>query len=95
MQIDQHVHLILKKLKVVLKQIEKSDWECFFFVEICSQEQDAGPCRGTYNRYSFDRNRAACVQFVYGGCRGNQNNFLTSEECSAMCIRTRGFNNQS
>ncbi|KAH0999610.1 hypothetical protein HUJ04_006003 [Dendroctonus ponderosae] len=36
-------------------------------------------------RWHFDASALTCVQFVYGGCRGNQNNFLTFEECLNTC----------
>lgn len=64
-----------------------------FILDICSQEHDVGPCRGAYDRFFYDHRRGACVPFIYGGCRGNQNNFLTLEDCSETCIRTRGYIN--
>jgi hypothetical protein len=33
---------------------------------------------------------AKCLPFVYGGCRGNNNRFLTLEECSEMCAQATG-----
>lgn len=57
---------------------------------MCAQKQDTGPCRGAYNRFAYDQARSTCVPFVYGGCRGNQNNFLTLQECQDVCIRNRG-----
>lgn len=44
-----------------------------------------GPCRGIYSRFAFDSVQGKCVPFVYGGCRGNQNNFFTIEECQTTC----------
>lgn len=70
---------------------EKAD--CLFDVftarEICSHTPDAGPCRGKYQRYAFDGERNICVPFFYGGCRGNRNNFLTSEDCMQTCRSNR------
>lgn len=69
-------------------------WFSIFFVPvscgaaICKLRQDTGPCRGLYNRFAFDSERSQCVAFTYGGCRGNQNNFLVKEECEATCQRT-------
>ena len=55
------------------------------FVEICMQEQDLGPCRGYFPRWSFDALKGMCVPFTYGGCRGNRNNFHKFEDCSKTC----------
>ena len=57
----------------------------FFFLEICAESQEVGPCRGSYSRFAFDKVQDKCVSFLYGGCRGNRNNFLTIEECQQMC----------
>ncbi|XP_048526195.1 spondin-1 [Dendroctonus ponderosae] len=52
---------------------------------VCMQSSQHGPCNGYYGRWHFDASALTCVQFVYGGCRGNQNNFLTFEECLNTC----------
>lgn len=57
--------------------------------EICSEPQEVGPCRGKYQRYSYDGERDTCVPFFYGGCRGNRNNFLTNEDCLQTCRAER------
>uniref|UniRef100_A0A914XM30 BPTI/Kunitz inhibitor domain-containing protein n=1 Tax=Plectus sambesii TaxID=2011161 RepID=A0A914XM30_9BILA len=43
--------------------------------------------RGVRNltRYALDRNLARCVQFDYSGAGGNDNNFLTADECAEQC----------
>ncbi|XP_050298607.1 spondin-1 [Anthonomus grandis grandis] len=56
---------------------------------VCMQSSDQGPCQGYYNRWYFDSTKAMCIQFIYGGCRGNQNNFLTFEECMNTCSIVR------
>lgn len=63
--------------------------DCVFDYEsaktICSLEADAGSCRGVYKRFFYNAARQSCQEFEYGGCRGNQNNFLTSEICMSSC----------
>lgn len=51
----------------------------------CRVAPDAGPCLEQLPRYFFDRSDSACKKFLYGGCAGNTNNFLTEGECAARC----------
>ena len=52
----------------------------------CDMPKDPGPCRGYMVRWYWDREQQRCDRFVYGGCQGNTNNFMTLEECEAeMC----------
>ncbi|XP_017097912.2 male accessory gland serine protease inhibitor-like [Drosophila bipectinata] len=43
-------------------------------------------CTAYIPSYSYDSNRNECVRFVYGGCKGNDNRFLTREDCEAQCL---------
>lgn len=42
-------------------------------------------CRASFPRFSYDAESKECVQFVYGGCGGNDNRFMTKEECEQKC----------
>ncbi|XP_029548130.1 protein AMBP isoform X2 [Salmo trutta] len=53
--------------------------------ESCNAEPDAGPCFGTVQRYFYNSSSMACQLFTYGGCMGNQNNFVTERECLQSC----------
>ncbi|XP_076324156.1 spondin-1-like isoform X2 [Tachypleus tridentatus] len=53
--------------------------------EICTMQKDMGPCRGLFKRWYYDTNKQSCVQFVYGGCRGNKNNFNSYVDCRRTC----------
>jgi len=67
--------------------------DCVFDYEtarnICSQPSDVGSCRGIYKRFYYDPIRQSCEEFEYGGCRGNQNNFLTKDICLSSCSLIR------
>ncbi|RXM33100.1 Amyloid beta A4 protein [Acipenser ruthenus] len=53
--------------------------------EVCSEEAVTGPCRAMLPRWYFDLVSGQCVQFIYGGCGGNRNNFETQEYCLSVC----------
>lgn len=52
---------------------------------VCAEPLEVGPCRGTYERFAYDPTYDICGRFMYGGCRGNANNFLTAAECEQTC----------
>ncbi|GFR05007.1 hypothetical protein TNCT_498982 [Trichonephila clavata] len=52
---------------------------------ICLQEKDAGPCFALFRRYFYNKETGECEEFTYGGCKGNNNNFVTKEDCEAAC----------
>ncbi|XP_069080570.1 amyloid beta precursor like protein 2 isoform X1 [Pleurodeles waltl] len=52
---------------------------------VCSQEPLIGPCRAAMPRWYFDHNKKKCIRFIYGGCKGNQNNFESMDYCMAVC----------
>ncbi|XP_064464797.1 papilin-like isoform X6 [Ornithodoros turicata] len=56
---------------------------------ICNLPKKEGPCKGYFPRYYFDSAEGICKQFVYGGCQGNENNFLTFEQCNQTCSVSR------
>ncbi|GFR10803.1 spondin-1 [Trichonephila clavata] len=51
----------------------------------CMQPKEVGPCRGYFPRWYYDVGRTMCLQFIYGGCRGNSNNFDRYADCHRMC----------
>ena len=52
---------------------------------MCVLEEDSGPCQAYFNRWRFDESSGQCIEFVYGGCGGNNNRFASREECRRTC----------
>ncbi|KAG8330791.1 Spondin-1 [Homalodisca vitripennis] len=52
-------------------------------------DAEIGQCRGYFQRWFFSTMKAMCVPFVYSGCRGNRNNFLTEQDCHRTCSAVR------
>uniref|UniRef100_A0A7N6AW99 Amyloid-beta A4 protein n=1 Tax=Anabas testudineus TaxID=64144 RepID=A0A7N6AW99_ANATE len=53
--------------------------------DVCWANAETGPCRAMLSRWFFDRQEGRCVQFIYGGCGGNRNNFESEEYCMSVC----------
>lgn len=53
--------------------------------EVCMMENEPGPCNSRFDRWYFDSTSGQCSRFVYGGCKGNRNNFMSREECLNQC----------
>ncbi|XP_018599190.2 low-density lipoprotein receptor-related protein 11 isoform X2 [Scleropages formosus] len=54
--------------------------------EVCLAPHDAGPCNGVFSRWYYDQLTGVCKRFIFGGCKGNGNNFLREEDCANRCI---------
>lgn len=52
----------------------------------CAMKADEGPCKAIHIRYFFSIKSRKCEVFEYGGCHGNENNFLTLQECQEKCV---------
>jgi len=61
---------------------------CGWRADVCRQWADAGPCRDFVVRWYYDQELGDCLQFMYGGCEGNVNQFETKEDCLHQCPLT-------
>ena len=52
------------------------------------QPKDEGSCSAMLEKFYFDKRDGQCKEFIYGGCRGNENNFKDMEECEKQCKGT-------
>ncbi|CAH1783698.1 unnamed protein product [Owenia fusiformis] len=55
-------------------------------INICNLDPDRGPCKRNRRRYYYNPLNNQCLQFSYGGCQGNSNNFLTQTACEKQCM---------
>ncbi|XP_071454258.1 papilin isoform X2 [Hetaerina americana] len=58
-------------------------------LDTCMMAALVGECRNYTARWYYDSYELRCRQFYYGGCGGNQNNFLRLEDCQYRC--TAGY----
>ncbi|KAH8411992.1 hypothetical protein KR222_005372 [Zaprionus bogoriensis] len=47
--------------------------------------QDGAACMAFMPSWSYDAKQNACVEFVFGGCGGNSNQFGSRSECEKAC----------
>ena len=59
-------------------------------IDFCLLPSVTGPCRASMPRYFYNKRTGKCEKFIFGGCRGNKNNFRTLKECENQC-RRRGI----
>ena len=53
--------------------------------DVCKLAPDAGDCEALIDRYFYNPSTKRCEIFTYGGCGGNNNNFLTLRDCQNAC----------
>lgn len=53
--------------------------------DICKLPEDKGPCSLSLPRWFYNKDSGKCEPFIYGGCRGNFNNFSNQKECEESC----------
>ena len=67
--------------------------------DICVLSPETGTCRGSFERFFYNKESGDCESFEYGGCDANANNFEDKETCENRCKipkalpKTQGFVN--
>uniref|UniRef100_A0A8C1LMX4 Serine peptidase inhibitor, Kunitz type 1 b n=1 Tax=Cyprinus carpio TaxID=7962 RepID=A0A8C1LMX4_CYPCA len=54
----------------------------------CLAPKKVGPCRGSFPRWHYNAASSKCEEFIYGGCKENNNNYLSEQECLNACKNT-------
>ncbi|XP_031167094.2 kunitz-type protease inhibitor 2 isoform X2 [Sander lucioperca] len=72
----------LQKAELVLLSTDKAADD---FAERCGAEPDGGHCRAAFQHWYYNSKTGSCQTFMYGGCRGNRNNYFTEEDCINSC----------
>ncbi|XP_037692611.1 tissue factor pathway inhibitor 2 [Choloepus didactylus] len=53
----------------------------------CFSPKDGGLCSANVTRYYFNPRHKTCETFTYTGCGGNDNNFVSMEDCKRVCAK--------
>ena len=53
---------------------------------VCQQPIEQGPCKAADMQWAFSAEEGGCVEFMYGGCGGNYNNFDDEAACVQACV---------
>ncbi|XP_048581312.1 uncharacterized protein LOC5512067 isoform X7 [Nematostella vectensis] len=77
----------LAKVTVELKENPKRTIAKDQSISRCTNQPDYGTCgfKNFVVRWYFDKAAGICKPFVYSGCGGNTNRFVTKRKCEAFC----------
>lgn len=59
--------------------------------QLCYESYTAGNCSQNIPAWAFDANSGRCINFFYTGCDGNDNKFVSEEQCQRTCGQFRGL----
>lgn len=56
----------------------------------CLLPKERGDCRGMILRWYYDDSIRDCDTFLFSGCHGNGNKFISKKECRSLCASGQG-----
>lgn len=59
---------------------------CIFATDICTLSKDPGTCSDYVVTWYFEPVYQSCQRFMYSGCGGNRNRFMSQGECESECL---------
>lgn len=62
--------------------------------DVCTLPSETGPCRAMHERWFFDHKSGNCATFIWGGCGGNDNKFMSEDDCIQKCKRDKQYEQQ-
>lgn len=62
-----------------------------FLSVYCQAPLKVGPCRAAFPRWHYNAATGSCESFRFGGCNGNNNNFLSNDTCLSACSGVTGI----
>lgn len=60
------------------------------WIEVCYLLLVIGFCRVFFFRWYYNLFNKKCLKFIYGGCKGNMNNFYIKVDCKKFCMKRKG-----
>ncbi|XP_040045361.2 tissue factor pathway inhibitor 2 [Gasterosteus aculeatus] len=54
---------------------------------LCLDFLDKGRCSASFPRYYYNTATKACEEFIYSGCGGSSNNFVSKQICMDVCVK--------
>lgn len=51
----------------------------------CLMRPESGMCRAAFKMFYYNDTSKTCSTFIFGGCGGNGNKFVTEEDCKKRC----------
>ncbi|KAM8883848.1 tissue factor pathway inhibitor 2 [Synchiropus picturatus] len=54
---------------------------------LCLDPLDKGRCSASIPRYYYNTVSKMCEEFIYTGCGGSSNNFVSKQSCTDVCVK--------